>query len=90
MNQQEPSSNAAASLVTADNPKCHHVTVLVVQNRISARRAAVLTYITNQLLHSLVAIKREVDSQPVEWDWTGWPERNDTLAHTSQPDVSPA
>src|SRR6267154_410868 len=104
MNQQEPSSNAAASLVTADNPKCHHVTVsgrqcrlrairsglcfrhatlqlqsaqpvevdlsadflgklddlqsaeqinqflaklliLVVQNRISARRAAVLTYI---------------------------------------------
>jgi len=153
MNQQEPSSNAAASLVTADNPKCHHVTVsgrqcrlrairsglcfrhatlqlqsaqpvevdlsadflgklddlqsaeqinqflaklliLVVQNRISARRAAVLTYITNQLLHSLVAIKREIDSQPVEIDWTGWPERNnpepDTLAHSSQPDVTPA
>src|SRR6266850_8274774 len=109
MNQQEPSSNSAASLVRADNPKCHHVTlsgrqcrlrairsglcfrhaalqlqsaqpvdvdlsadflgqlddlqsaeqinqflakllILVVQNRISARRAAVLTYITNQLL----------------------------------------
>jgi len=153
MNQQEPSSNAAASIVTADTPKCHHVTVsgrqcrlrairsglcfrhatlqlqsaqpvevdlsadflgklddlqsaeqinqflaklliLVVQNRISARRAAVLTYITNQLLHSLVAIKREIDSQPVEIDWTGWPERNnpepDTLAHSSQPDVTPA
>ena len=152
MNQQEPSSNAAASLVTADNPKCHHVTVsgrqcrlrairsglcfrhatlqlqsaqpvevdlsadflgklddlqsaeqinqflaklliLVVQNRISARRAAVLTYITNQLLHSLVAIKREIDSQPVEIDWTGWPEPNhrqsETLAQ-AQPDVSPA
>ena len=29
--------------------------ILVVQNRISARRAAVLTYITNQLFHSLVA-----------------------------------
>jgi hypothetical protein len=43
--------------------------ILVVQNRISARRAAVLTYITNQLLHSLVAIKREVDSQPIQWDW---------------------
>jgi hypothetical protein len=68
--------------------------ILVVQNRISARRAAVLTYITNQLLHSLVAIKREVDSQPVEWDWTGWPERNnpepDSLAHSSQPDATPA
>ena len=152
MNQQEPSSNAAASLVTADNPKCHHVTVsgrqcrlrairsglcfrhatlqlqsaqpvevdlsadflgklddlqsaeqinqflaklliLVVQNRISARRAAVLTYITNQLLHSLVAIKREIDSQPVEIDWTGWPEPNhrqsETLAQ-AQPEVSPA
>src|SRR5258705_8775257 len=152
MNQQEPSSNAAASRVTADNPKCHHVTVsgrqcrlrairsglcfrhatlqlqsaqpvevdlsadflgklddlqsaeqinqflaklliLVVQNRISARRAAVLTYITNQLLHSLVAIKREIDSQPVEIDWTGWPEPNhrqsETLAQ-AQPDVSPA
>lgn len=43
--------------------------ILVVQNRISPRRAAVLTYITNQLLHSLVAIKREVDSQPILWDW---------------------
>src|SRR5713101_460507 len=68
--------------------------ILVVQNRISARRAAVLTYITNQLLHSLVAIKREVDSEPVQIDWTGWPERNnpepDTLAHGSQPNVSPA
>src|SRR5712675_927246 len=152
MNQQEPSSNSPASLVKADNPKCHHVTVsgrqcrlrairsglcfrhatlqlqsaqpvdvdlsadflgplddlqsaeqinqflaklliLVVQNRISARRAAVLTYITNQLLHSLVAIKREIDSQPVEIDWTGWPEPNhrqsETLAQ-AQPDVSPA
>ena len=43
--------------------------ILVVQNRVSPRRAAVLTYITNQLLHSLVAIKREVDSQPIQWDW---------------------
>jgi hypothetical protein len=153
MNQQEPSSNPVTSLVKADNPKCHHITisgrrcrlrairsglcfrhaalqlqsaqpvdvdlsadflgqlddlqsaeqinqvlakllVLVVQNRISARRAAVLTYITNQLLYSLVAIKREVDSQPGEWDWTGWPERNnshpDTLARASQPEVTAA
>lgn len=40
--------------------------ILVVQNRISARRAAVLTYITNQLLHSLVAITRQLDSDPVK------------------------
>lgn len=39
--------------------------ILVVQNRISPRRAAVLTYITNQLLHSLVAIKRQLDSEAV-------------------------
>ncbi len=43
--------------------------ILVVQNRISPRRAAVLTYITNQLLHSLVAIKREIAAQPIQWDW---------------------
>ena len=42
--------------------------ILVVQNRISTRRASVMTYITNQLLHSLVAIEREVDSQPVQWE----------------------
>jgi len=41
--------------------------ILVVQNRISVRRAAVLTYITNQLLHSLVAIKRQIDNDPVEY-----------------------
>src|SRR5216684_3219328 len=47
--------------------------ILVVQDRISVRRAAVLTYITNQLLHSLVAIKREIDSQPVQYDWSDFP-----------------
>ncbi len=41
--------------------------ILVVQNRISVRRAAVLTYITNQLLHSLVAIKRQIDNDPVQY-----------------------
>jgi hypothetical protein len=40
--------------------------ILVVQNRISARRAAVLTYITNQLLRSLVAITRQLESDPVK------------------------
>ena len=33
--------------------------ILVVQNRISARRAAVLAYITNQLLRTLPAIAKE-------------------------------
>ncbi len=68
--------------------------ILVVQNRISARRAAVLTYITNQLLHSLVAIKRELDSEPAQLDWTGWPGTDNpapgTPANGPQPDVSPA
>src|SRR6266849_4164562 len=59
---------------------------LVVQNRISPRRAAVLTYITNQLLHSLVAIKREIDSQPVQYDWSDFPcpERDKPNATTTQ------
>src|SRR6266446_2435606 len=60
--------------------------ILVVQNRISPRRAAVLTYITNQLLHSLVAIKREIDSQPVQYDWSDFPcpERDKPNATTTQ------
>jgi hypothetical protein len=37
--------------------------ILVVQNRISARRAAVLAYITNQLLRTLPAIAKEEDCQ---------------------------
>ena len=35
--------------------------ILVVQNRISTRRAAVLAYITNQLLRTLPAIDRELN-----------------------------
>jgi hypothetical protein len=38
--------------------------LLVVQNRISARRAAVLAYITNQLLRTLPAIAKEEDAKP--------------------------
>jgi hypothetical protein len=47
--------------------------ILVVENRISARRAAVMTYIINQLLRSLVAMEREIASQPQQWDWSGFP-----------------
>ena len=65
--------------------------ILVVQNRISPRRAAVLTYITNQLLHSLVAIKREIDSQPVQWDWSDFPSPNRDKPEetTLQPEPTP-
>jgi hypothetical protein len=37
--------------------------VLLAQNRISSRRAAVLAYITNQLLRTLTAIQDELDAQ---------------------------
>jgi hypothetical protein len=40
--------------------------ILVVQNRISARRAAVLAYITNQLLRTLPAIAKEEDAKPTQ------------------------
>jgi hypothetical protein len=41
------------------------------QNRISARRAAVLAYITNQLLRTLPAIERELDAQSPQNEDTG-------------------
>ena len=40
--------------------------ILVVQNRISARRAAVLAYITNQLLRTLPAIAKEENAEPTQ------------------------
>jgi hypothetical protein len=40
--------------------------VLVTKGRVSPRRAAVLAYITNQLLHSHRAIEREVNAQADE------------------------
>ncbi len=38
--------------------------VLVAQNRISPRRAAVVTYVTNQLLQTLTAMRREKKDEP--------------------------
>ena len=40
--------------------------VLLTKGRVSPRRASVLAYITNQLLHSLPAIDRDIDTQPGE------------------------
>ncbi len=46
--------------------------VLVTKGRVSPRRAAVLAYITNQLLHSHRVINREADAHPtVIWDVPG-------------------
>jgi hypothetical protein len=46
-----------------------HLLILVTRGRISSRRAAVLAYITNQLLHSHRAIQKESDSEPEEIIW---------------------
>jgi hypothetical protein len=49
--------------------------VLLSENRISPRRAAVLSYIANSILSSLRAAQRQADSEPQELqiDWTGIP-----------------
>jgi hypothetical protein len=39
--------------------------IQVTKGRVSPRRASVLAYITNQLLHSHRAIDREIDQEPV-------------------------
>jgi hypothetical protein len=49
--------------------------VLLSENRISPRRAAVLSYIANSILSSLRAAQRQADSEPQELQiyWTGIP-----------------
>ncbi len=55
--------------------------VLVTKRRVSSRRASVLAYITNQLLHSHRAIARDNHSQPQQegliLDFSDWPEPQD-------------
>jgi hypothetical protein len=66
-NQPAPADLAAALTSDSAEFKSAHdihdflskLLVLLAQNRISARRAAVLAYITNQLLRTLSAIDRE-------------------------------
>ena len=41
-----------------------HLAILVARNRISTRRAAVLAYITNQLLRTLSAFRKEEAEKP--------------------------
>jgi hypothetical protein len=85
-NQREPADTAAS--LTADlkefrsaipiNDFLARLLLLLAENRISPRRAAVLAYITNQLLRTLPAIDRELNpkedpNQPHEivWDMPG-------------------
>jgi hypothetical protein len=70
--QQEPPETAAA--LTSDlkefrsaipiNDFLARLLLLLAENKISARRAAVLAYITNQLLRTLPAIDRELNPKP--------------------------
>jgi hypothetical protein len=64
--------------------------ILVVQNRISARRAAVLAYITNQLLRTLPAIAKEEDAKPTQiiFDMPG-PDRDKPDQTTPQAEPNP-
>jgi hypothetical protein len=58
--------------------------LLLAQDKISTRRAAVLAYITNQLLRTLPAIAKEVNAEPTQiiFDMPG-PDRTDHDAGTS-------
>jgi hypothetical protein len=47
--------------------------VLLSEDRIAPRRGAVLAYVCNLLLHSLVAIDREAANQPIHVDWSNVP-----------------
>ena len=58
--------------------------LLLAQDKISTRRAAVLAYITNQLLRTLPAIAKEVNAEPTQimFDMPG-PDRTEDDAATS-------
>lgn len=69
--------------------------VLVTKGRITPRRAAVLSYITNQLLHSQRAIQREEkweSERPREFDFSDFPRPDRTASGDSpspeQPETS--
>jgi hypothetical protein len=72
--QNQQDSPETAAVLTADlrefrsaipiNEFLARLLLLLAENKISARRAAVLAYITNQLLHTLPAIDRELNPKP--------------------------
>jgi hypothetical protein len=98
-NQIEPAGTAAS--LTADlkefrsaipiNDFLSRLLLLLAQQKISPRRAAVLAYITNQLLRTLPAIDRELNpkidkDEPEEiiWDIPG-PDRDRVQSNDPQP-----
>ena len=61
-----PADPAAFKSPSQINDFLSALLVHLAQNRISARRAAVLAYITNQLLRTLPAIEKELEAQSPE------------------------
>jgi hypothetical protein len=61
---------------------------LLAENRISVRRAAVLTYIANSMLHSLRAEQREDSSGPLFVDWSSIPRPDRSEPDSSNPPVT--
>jgi hypothetical protein len=84
-NQHDAAEIASALTVNLDdftsaaqiNDFLSRLLLLLAQDKISARRAAVLTYITNQLLRTLPAITKEENAEPTQiiFDMPG-PERD--------------
>src|SRR5712672_991538 len=72
--QNQQDSPETSAVLTADlkefrsaipiNEFLARLLLLLAENKISARRAAVLAYITNQLLHTLPAIDHELNPKP--------------------------
>src|SRR6266404_3188117 len=60
--------------------------LLLAQDKISTRRAAVLAYITNQLLRTLPAIAKEVNAEPTQiiFDMPG-PDRDRNVPEQNPP-----
>jgi hypothetical protein len=65
--------------------------LLLAQDKISTRRAAVLAYITNQLLRTLPAIAKEENAEPTQiiFDMPGPDRDRPDRDQTSQPTVTP-
>jgi len=73
-NQPEPAEVASTLTANLDdftsaaqiNDFLARLLLLLAQDKISTRRAAVLAYITNQLLRTLPAIAKEVNAEPTQ------------------------
>jgi len=79
--QQPPDDSLDLSAELLPQLSEFHSAVAINQGRVSSRRASVLAYITNQLLHSHRAIARDNHSQPQQegliLDFSDWPEPQD-------------